>query len=752
MLPLRLQFLPETSDKKTTVFYLDARATDEMIERVDRAVVAAAAAKDGGRVVVLLEPGVESRLSGEMATRPSSRRVTRATLALDGADGLGPVENGVRSLQMASVANRFDFALDNAVVVAPAASLTPIVLPGNSSNNYVNRYIGDGVTVPVSTRFTETLRDVLSKPAPIQTPAARQGGFARVSLLTMIASALGVVAVIATGTASPAILAVAALLGVVALGLEVWRSVAVQRLIQGLTLYGRLGTLPDGRPSMDAVKAARRLFTGRETGSASTELLVWLAGGALFTAVSLAIGLAPTFFLAGFGLTLFSGRPTMSGRTLSLALVAAGAALFGLPTGAEAAGLFGIPGVAENSPLPWLFGMSGIVLGVAARGVGGDAVELRARDSLKAVDGLLPVARLSEILPDQWTPAKPENQADLQAGLVQFYSAFGGAWLGFTGRAYDALSPAEKSRIDVAFLNDADIRRMVSAFNALSRRSPEEARGAFGVYANRVLRALARNATAKSARPDASLLRALGLFLLAQRAELFGTASTEREANAVAVLTRLATLPRPSERNDMTVESSHWDLVPRPSGNTPDIAFVEVDTQDDAGLVRSVISSLHNGAVILAVATDPEAAAQRLARAKETILRDHKQGVLETLRRPDHRHALDSWQDLTRRVVSRSTPGMLDEQGRYSVAGLYKAVPELSKTMGFAPGLFAGENIKYRMSILTGDKTLAHWNQLGVPEIGDLVQFLILEGPKIVRMSLSITQEMEAIHVLSTNA
>jgi hypothetical protein len=95
---------------------------------------------------------------------------------------------------------------------------------------------------------------------------------------------------------------------------------------------------------------------------------------------------------------------------------------------------------------------------------------------------------------------------------------------------------------------------------------------------------------------------------------------------------------------------------------------------------------------------------------------------------------------------------MLDEQGRYSVAGLYKAVPELSKTMGFAPGLFAGENIKYRMSILTGDKTLAHWNQLGVPEIGDLVQFLILEGPKIVRMSLSITQEMEAIHVLSTNA
>jgi hypothetical protein len=86
------------------------------------------------------------------------------------------------------------------------------------------------------------------------------------------------------------------------------------------------------------------------------------------------------------------------------------------------------------------------------------------------------------------------------------------------------------------------------------------------------------------------------------------------------------------------------------------------------------------------------------------------------------------------------------------VAGLYKAVPELSKTMGFAPGLFSGENIKYRMSILTGDKTLAHWNQLGVPEIGDLVQFLILEGPKIVRMSLSITQEMEAIHVLSTNA
>jgi hypothetical protein len=207
------------------VFYLDARATDEMIERVDRAVVAAAEAKDGGRVVVLLEPGVESRLSGEMATRPSSRRVTRATLALDGADGLGPVENGVRSLQMASVANRFDFALDNAVVVAPAASLTPIVLPGNSSNNYVNRYIGDGVTVPVSTRFTETLRDVLSKPAPIQTPAARQGGFARVSLLTMIASALGVVAVIATGTASPAILAVAALPGAVALGLEIRRPV-----------------------------------------------------------------------------------------------------------------------------------------------------------------------------------------------------------------------------------------------------------------------------------------------------------------------------------------------------------------------------------------------------------------------------------------------------------------------------------------------------------------------------------------------
>lgn len=386
-------------------------------------------------------------------------------------------------------------------------------------------------------------------------------------------------------------------------------------------------------------------------------------------------------------------------------------------------------------------------------GTGGISVETsRARESLKTIDALLPVERFSDLLPEPWTREKPGDKADAQAALVRLYAVFGGAWLGFAAKAYDALSPAERSKIDVAFVNDKDVRRLISTFDSLSRNNPTEARNGFGVYAIKALRLLAKNSTAQSPAPEASAIRVLGLFLLAQRAELFGTAPTEREADAMAVLVRRAAFPLTRENKEMNAASAHWDLVPRSSGNTPDIAYIDVDSQDDAGLARSVVSSLRNGAVILAVANDPEAAAQRLARTKETILRDRPQGVLESLRRPDQRHGMDSWHDLPKRVVPRNTPGMLDDQGRYSVAGLYKAVPELSKTMGFAPGLFSGESIKYRLSILTGDKTLAHWNQVGVPEIGELVQFLILEGPKIVRMSLSITQEMEAIHVLSTNA
>jgi hypothetical protein len=48
---------------------------------------------------------------------------------------------------------------------------------------------------------------------------------------------------------------------------------------------------------------------------------------------------------------------------------------------------------------------------------------------------------------------------------------------------------------------------------------------------------------------------------------------------------------------------------------------------------------------------------------------------------------------------------------------------------------------------------LTHWSQEGISD--DLVayiQFLIWEGPKIIKMSVSTEKEMEALRVLSTNA
>ncbi|MBK8423373.1 MAG: hypothetical protein IPL30_05620 [Elusimicrobia bacterium] len=296
--------------------------------------------------------------------------------------------------------------------------------------------------------------------------------------------------------------------------------------------------------------------------------------------------------------------------------------------------------------------------------------------------------------------------------------------------------------LEAGFLVNDAWRAVIADFNALARNpeTREAARAAFGRYALLSLWARFHRERPFGADGGAGALLEMGGYLLRQRAELFGTPSTQREADAMAELIRSVSDPAAALPRTVTpAEFSYWPGVQRVAGDQN--AVIEIgDAEED---VRQKIEHAlrRDQEVFFVSAGDPDRAVRVFRGAVErlTIAEESLEGKLNA------RHAFRALRGAAMsRLISQNMPGVVRE-GKLDPAGIYAAVARLKDPT-------AAERKGLHISLVPADRILAHWH-LDVPDnLKEFVQFLIWAGGEIVRMSPALGKEIEAIRLLSTNA